>query len=89
MTTIKVGTHDGGYANGTKDWYKTTYADFGGDVGKVYDYQVAEHLKKHMRFFDRFNLGKVAAATQYSFAILSGSLEEPSSKKNWKYFKDV
>ena len=79
-----------GCYGGSKDWWKTTYADFGETVGKVYDYQVADYTKKHLRFFDRFNMRKVAAANAYSFSILSKSIEEPDvNKKNWKYFKDV
>ena len=79
-----------GNYGGSKNWYKTTYADFGGSVGKVYDYQVADYTKKHLRFFDRFDMNKVVAASQYSFSILSKSVEEPKpGKKNWKYFKDV
>lgn len=73
-----------------KNWYKHSYADFGGDVGRVYDYQVADYTKKHLRFFDRFNLRKVAGAMFLSFGILSKSTEEPDvGKKNWKYYKDV
>ena len=71
------------------DWWKDSYADFGEDVGEVYDWQVADYTKKHMAFFDRFNLRKVAAAMNYSFSILSKSVEEPNlKKKNWKYFRD-
>mgnify|MGYP006988985008 CR=1 FL=1 len=82
-------TCDGSYG-GKGAWWKGTYADFGGDVGREYDYQVADYTKKHLRFFDRFNMYKVVAATQYSFSILSKSIEEPDpGKKNWKYFKDV
>lgn len=73
-----------------KDWWKNSYADFGDDVGLVYDYQVADYTKKHMRFIDRFNFRKVAGAMFHSFSILSKSIEEPNiGKKNWKYYKDV
>ena len=71
-----------------KNWWMDTYADFGDEVGKVYDYQVADYAKKHLRFLDRFNMRKVGAAMMYSFEILSKSTEEPDLKKNWKYFKD-
>ena len=72
-----------------RNWWKDSYADFGEDIGKVYDWQVADYTKKHMTFFDRLNLRKVAAAMGYSFSILSKSVEEPVlDKKNWKYFRD-
>ena len=75
-----------GVYGGSRDWWKTTY----GDVGRVYDHQVADYTKKHLSFFDRFNMQKVAAANMYSFEILSKSVEEPDiKKKNWKYYKDV
>lgn len=77
------------YGSG-KDWSKTTYADFGEGVGRVYDHQVASYTKQHLGFFDRFNIRKVVAAAMMSFGILSGSLDEPNpGKKKWKYYKDV
>lgn len=73
-----------------KDWSKTSYADFGDDVGKVFDHQIARYAMKHLGFFDRFNIRKVVAAAMYSFAILSKSVEEPNvGKNNWKFFRDV
>lgn len=79
-----------GTYGGSRDWWKTTYSDFGGDVGRVYDHQVTDYTKKHLSFFDRFNMRKVTAANMYSFSILSKSVEEPDvKKKNWKYYKDV
>ena len=72
-----------------KKWYMDSYADFGGNVGKVYDYQVADYAKKHLRFFDRFNLRKVATAMMWSFSILSKSVEEPNIKNGkWKFYVD-
>ena len=69
-------------------WYMTSYADFGGDVGRVYDYQVADYAKKHLRFIDRFNFRKVGAAVVGSFEILSKSIEDPYPNKNWKFYRD-
>ena len=76
-------------SNDTKKWYMDSYADFGGSVGKVYDYQVADYAKKHLRFIDRFNLRKVATAMIWSFSILSQSIEEPNIKNGkWKFYVD-
>ena len=69
-------------------WYETTYAEFS-DGLRVYDRQVAEYTKQHLRFIDRFNLKKVVAAANWSFSILSKSCEAPSKDDNWKYFIDV
>lgn len=70
-------------------WYMDSYADFGGDIGKIYDWQVADYAKKHLRFIDRFNMRKVSTAIQWSFSILSKSLEEPNIKNGkWKFFRD-
>lgn len=89
MSIIKQATHFA-YAQGKKDWSKDTYADFGGDVGKVFDHQIARYAMQHLGFFDRFNIRKVVAAAMYSFAILSKSVEEPNvGKDNWKFFRDV
>ena len=72
-----------------RKWYMDSYADFGGDIGKIYDWQVADYAKKHLRFFDRFNMRKVSTAMQWSFSILSKSIEEPTIKNGkWKFFKD-
>lgn len=65
------------------------YADFGGDVGRVYDKDVGCYTRKHMRFIDWFDPCKVASAMMWTFSILSKSVEEPDIKNGkWKYFKD-
>lgn len=69
-----------------EEWWKTSYSDFGGDVGKIYDYRVGDYVKEHMTFFDRFNMRKVAAATLYAHSILSKCVEAPDG--NWKFYKD-
>ena len=61
--------------------YYDGYADFG-DF-KVYDKDVAVYVKKHLRFFDRFDIQKVTEAVLYSFSILSKSVEPPEG--NWKF----
>ena len=72
-----------------KPWDMTTYSAFGGSVVKVFDYQLADYTKKHMRFIDRLNFRKVGAAMQMSVLILSKGIEEPNIKNGkWKYFKD-
>ena len=71
-----------------KPWLDN-YADFGDDVGKVFDKDVGRYAFKHMRFIDRFDPCKVASAILWSFSILSKSVEEPDIKNGkWKYFKD-
>ena len=73
-----------------REAYMDTYADFGGNVGKIYDYQIADYASKHIRFIDRFSMRKMAHAMMMSFDILNGALEEPKcDKKNWKFFVDV
>ena len=63
------------------------YADFG-DM-KVYDKDVGNYTRQHMRFIDWLDPEKVATAMMYSFSILSKSVEEPDIKNGkWKYFKD-
>lgn len=54
---------------------------------RVYDYEVADYVKKHMRFIDRLSMRKVSSAMAYAFAILSKSTEEPKELKNnkWKF----
>ena len=75
--------------NSEKDWYKTSYSDFCDGRGELYDYEVADYTKRHMRFFDRLNIRKVTSAAMWSFEILSKSTEEPcKGKKNWKFYKD-
>lgn len=67
-----------------------SYADFGGTVGRIYDWQIADYVKKHLRFIDRFNLKRVTSAVMYGFCILSKNCDEPNSKKkNWKFYKDI
>ena len=81
---------NGAYGGKQKTRYWDSYADFGGEVGRVYDKDVAAYTKKHLRFIDRFDIRKVVEASQYSFSILSKSVEEPKpKKKNWKYYRDV
>lgn len=88
MSEFKQATHYN-YAK-KNDWSKETYCEFENSKDRLYDHQVASYTKKHLGFFDRFNIRKVVAASMYSFAILSGSVEEPDpGKKNWKYYKDV
>lgn len=72
-----------------KKWYMHTYATHDNGATRIYDYQVADYTKKHMRFIDRFNIRKVGAAMLCSYAILSNAVQEPSEKKKWKYYKDV
>ena len=70
-------------------WYMTTYSQFSEPIGKIFDYQVADYTKKHLSFFDRFNIRKVTAAVLTSHAIMSNSCDEPNLKNGkWKYFKD-
>lgn len=71
--------------------YMDTYANFGGAIGKIYDYQIADYAKEHMRFIDRFSLRKTTSAIMMSFDILNGAIEEPTftDKKKWKFFVDV
>lgn len=55
----------------------------------VSDKDVATYTKKHMHFFDRFNIRRVVECAMYSFSILSKSVEEPRNKnpkKNWFYY---
>lgn len=62
--------------------YDNGYADFG-DF-RVYDKEVAEYTKAHLKFFDRFDMRKVTEAVLYSFSILSKSVEPPEGD-NWKF----
>lgn len=64
----------------TKYW--DGYADFG-DF-KVYDKDVADYVKAHLRFQDRFDIRKITEAVLLAFSILSKSVEEPE-EKNWKF----
>ena len=76
--------------SGKQSWKMKGYADFGGDIGRIYAYQIADYTKKHMRLIDRLDFRKVGAAMLYSLSILSHSVEEPNLKNgNWKYFRDV
>ena len=69
-----------------KPWMET-YSEWA-DGTCVYDWELADYTRKHMRLFDRLNMRKVASAMMYSFSILSKSVEEPKLKKNWKYYRD-
>ena len=58
------------------------YADFGnGEI--LYDKDVADFVKKHLRVVDRFNVRKVCEATLQAFAMLQSHEEIP--KGNWKF----
>lgn len=46
-----------------------TYADFG-EGRRIYDYQIAEFLVKHLKFWDWFNPYKIVAAASYAFYCL-------------------
>ena len=63
--------------------YWDGYADFGSF--KVYDKDVAEYVKKHLRFRDRFDIRKITESALLSFSILSGSCEPPEKGDNWKF----
>lgn len=65
----------------TKYW--NCYSDFGN--GKiVYDKDVANFVKKHLRIRDRFDLRKFVEATLLAADILGGATEEPKDK-SWKF----
>ena len=68
-------------------YWMDTYSEWD-DGTRLYDWQVADYTRKHMRLIDRLSMRKVAAAMMHSFSILSKSTEEPKLKKNWKYFRD-
>lgn len=63
--------------------YRDGYARFA-DGRILYDKDVAAYAKKHLRFFDRFDVRKVTEAALFSFSILSGAAEPPK-QKNWKF----
>jgi len=60
------------------------YALFEG-IGKIYDEDVYQHVKRHSRLIDRINPRKMVLMTFYSFDFLNHSLDEPKNK-NFKYF---
>lgn len=66
--------------------YGDGYADYPG-VGIVYDKDVAEYAKKHLRLIDRLDMRKVAEAVIASQGILFGvdNPNEYTDKKNWKF----
>ena len=72
------------FVKSDKKWWMNTYSDFGKDIGKIYDWQVGDYVKKHLRFADRFNIRKITAAALTAHAILSNSCETPSDD-NWKF----
>lgn len=63
--------------------YWDGYATFA-DGRVVYDRDVAEYVKKHLKASDRLDIRKITEAVLYSFSILSGSVEPPK-KRNWKF----
>lgn len=65
------------------DKYWDGWCDFG-DGRIVYDKDIAEYAKKHLKLRDRLDIRKVTEAVMYSFSILSGSVEPPKGK-NWKF----
>lgn len=72
----------------SKPWLNG-YADFGGDIGKIFDKDVADYTRKHLRIVDRFSIRKIVAAAMVSFDILNGSIEEPKIKNGkWKFYKN-
>lgn len=69
------------WRDGSKKYWDG-YADFG-DF-KVYDKDVADYVKAHLRFRDRFDIRKITESVLLAFSILSKSVEEPE-EKNWKF----
>lgn len=63
--------------------YSDGYAEFK-DGSRIYDRDLAAFVKKHLKFFDRFDCHKVVDATLLGFAMLEGGVEIPK-KKNWKF----
>lgn len=63
-------------------WYMEGYSKYA-DGTVIYDYEVADHVKKHLHFVDRFDIRKVVSAALLSHCLLDGSVEEPEG--NWKY----
>ena len=54
--------------------------------GKVItDLEVAEFVKKHTRFVDRFNIKKMVAASLLSECILMGSVQMPDEDYRFTY----
>ena len=66
--------------------YGDNWADYPG-VGKVYDKDVANFAKRHLRLIDRLDVRKVTEAAIMSQDILFGLFTEDElpKKKNWKF----
>lgn len=57
------------------------YAEF--EFGKIYDKDVAEFVKQHLSFKDRFDLRKVVEATMIGFTML---VNNDIPEGNWLFF---
>lgn len=66
-------------------WKSDGWADFG-DF-KIYDSEVADFLKKHMRLIDRLDVEKVVAAAFYVFTLIQEDRQGKEKLKsgNWKF----
>lgn len=68
-----------------KKYVADNWADFGNY--KVYDHDVANVVRKHLRLIDRFNLDKVVEATNWAFSCMADKdcQGKDPFPKNWKF----
>ena len=61
------------------------WSDFASSGGpKIYNNEITEMVKKHSRFWDRLNPGRMVDMSFMAFDILNGAVKKPKND-NWKF----
>lgn len=66
-----------------KKFVSDSWSDFGSF--KVYDHDIAEVLRKHLRFRDRFNFDKVVEAAAWAHTLMAENEGKDPFDKSYRF----